>query len=334
MDIPRANKALKIIGIAAGVPALCAGAFALASRAIWHRSSFGTVSELSLRTSGVRNKMENDIEFDNYVLKRAEANEERYVLPSIFTPRVTVTETEVAGMQVFSLNKRAINDRAVIYLHGGSFMGRPRLETWRFLDILAHKTRAEVIVPLYPLAPVHSYKEAYEAIEAVWNTVGEQYGAGNITIMGASSGGGLAAGFVEQLVQEGKATPKNLVLISPWVDMTFRNPDIRSYEGVDPALSLTALKKIARLWSNGDDLADYHLSPALGEVRGLPQLEMFIGTREVYYPDAKLFYERAHAVGVRGSLHEGRGLNHLYPFMPIPEGNKALDEIVEIVTED
>lgn len=327
-------RVLKAAAAVAALPAAIAGAFALASHAIWHRSTAGTLAELALRSSRARFKLEDDITFDNHLLDRAQANEERYVLPTLFSPRVKVNDEELCGMQVITLNRRSLNDRAVIYLHGGSYLTRPRLEEWRFLDTLASKTRAEVVVPMYPLAPVHSFEEAYAAVDSLWEAMCERYGADNLTVMGAGSGGGLAAGFTESLAIEGRKTPKNLILLSPWVDMTFKNPDIQRIEAVDPILAVPGLQKVARLWSAGTELTDYRLSPGLGDVRSLPRLNVFVGTREVFYPDAKLFCERTRAAGVRAKLHEGHGLNHLYPFLRIPEGKRAVERIVAIVTQD
>ncbi len=328
------SKALKVFAIAAAVPVGLAAGYTLVSHALWHRSNMSTFSEAALRTSGAKKKYDDAVEFENLLLERAEANETKYQLPSLFSPHVGVNEEEIAGMQTFLLNRRAINDRAVIYLHGGTYVNRPRLEHWHMLDLVAKKTRAEIIVPMYPLAPVHSFEEAYTALDELWTKTVEKYGADNITLMGDGAGGGLAAGFAMKLAEEGREQPSRLILISPIVDLTFRNPDIRKLEAKDPLVAVGGLQKAAQLWSRGTELTDYRVSPAFGDVRGFKRVAIFVGTREIHYPDVKLFYDRIHALGIRSELNLGTGLNHSYPLFPIPEATKAIEHIATIITED
>ena len=128
--------------------------------------------------------------------------------------------------------------------------------------------------------------------------------------------------------------PSRLILISPIVDLTFRNPDIRKLEAKDPLVAVGGLQKAAQLWSRGTELTDYRVSPAFGDVRGFKRVAIFVGTREIHYPDVKLFYDRIHALGIRSELNLGTGLNHSYPLFPIPEATKAIEHIATIITED
>ncbi len=336
----RSNTALKAAGIAVGVPLALYGGFTLISHALWRRSNMGTVTEVLHRMYSAKGKYSDTIQFDNYMLERSELNEEHYQISKFAQPKVSVAEDELDGCQVFHLNRRNINDRVVIYLHGGAYMVRPKADHWAFFDKIARKTRAEVIVPMYPLAPVHTYKDAYEFMDKLYEQTVAKYGASNVILMGDSSGASLVAGFVQQLMAEGREQPKCLILMSPVVDASLSNPDIENYEPVDPVIGLLGLRKAAQLWSRGIDINDWHVSPINGEVRGMTKLIVFVGTREVLYPDARLFYERAHAAGVNATLHIGHGLNHNYPIydnFPIysgPEAAHAMEQIISVITED
>lgn len=324
----------KAAAIAVGVPLALFGGFTIISHAVWHRSKMGTVNEILNRIYSSKEKYSDSIQFDNYLHERAELNEDHYQMPLLAQPKVSVAEDELLGSQVFHLNRRGLNDRAVIYLHGGAFMCRPKTEHWNFFDRIARKTRAELIVPMYPLAPVHTYADAYELLDALYEQTIEKYGVDNTIIMGDSSGGGLAAGFVEQLIAEGRPQPKCLILVSPLVDCSLSNPDIERYAAHDPVIGLLGQRKSCSLWARGTDIHDWHVSPINGEVRGMTKLIMFVGTRELLYPDAKLFYDRAHAAGVDATIHIGRGLNHNYPMYASPEATRAMDQIVQAITED
>lgn len=332
----KAPKVVKVLGATAGIPAIAAAGYTFVSHAIYHRSNRSTATELYLRaTDGGGKKLLKDmVLLDNTILKSAEENDRRYTIPSSVTFNVSTHEEMIDGHQVFFLNRRPINDRAVIYLHGGCFINQPIAEQWKFVDTIAQRTRAEIIVPLYPLTPIHGALEALSFIEKVYCRAVEKYGASNITLMGDSCGGGIAASFAEHLPFLGHEQPGHLILISPWVDITLRNPNILHYENADPILGVQGLQKLGLTWAKDLDPNDYRVSPINGEVRTLRNVMVFVGTRELFYPDAKLFYDRVNATGVNAKLYVGRGLNHTYPLYPIPEAKPAIDHMVEAICTD
>ena len=333
--IRKAPKAVKVLGALTGVPALLSAGYTLISHGIFHRSNISTAAEVYLRATGGGKRLLKDmVLLDNTILQSAETNDSRYTIPSSVTLKVSSHEELVDGFQVFHLNRRPINDRAVIYLHGGCFINQPIPDHWKFVDTIAQRTRAEVIMPLYPLAPIHGALEALAFLEHVYRRAVEKYGAANVTIMGDSCGGGIAASFAEYLAQKGLEQPAHLILISPWVDMTLRNPDILAYEHQDPVLGVQGLQKLGLTWAKDLDPNDYRVSAVNGEVRGLRNVLVFVGTREILYPDARLFYDRVNATGVHAELYVGRGLNHIYPLMSIPEAKWAINRMVEVICTD
>lgn len=330
----KASRVAKVLGAAAAIPGALAAGYALVSHGVFRRSNRATASALHARVSGGRKMLKDMVLLDNAILLSAESNDRRYTIPPSVTLKVGASEEMVGGYQVFHLNRRPINDRAVIYLHGGCFISRPQPEHWKLVDTIAQRTRAEVIVPLYPLAPIHGVVDALAFLDRVYADAVARYGAASITLMGDSCGGGLAASFAQHLAAQGIEQPGHLILLSPWVDMTLRNPDIVPYEGTDPILGVQGLQKLGLTWSKGLDPNDYRVSPVNGEVRNLRNVIVFVGTREILYPDARLFYDRVNATGVHAVLHIGRGLNHCYPLTSIPEAKRAMDDIVEAICTD
>ena len=333
--IKNAPKIVRILGAVASVPAALAAGYTIVSHAVYHRSNRSTAQEVYLKTTGGGKELLKDmILLDNTILERAEVNDRRYTIPSSVSLKSTVGEEIVDGRQVFHVNQRPINDRVVIYLHGGCFLNQPTADHWKFIDTIAQRTRAEILMPLYPLAPVHGAVETLEFLEKVYCTAAEKYGYANITLMGDSCGGGIAASFAEHLPSLGLEQPGHLILISPLVDVALRNPDIIQYEAADPILGVQGLQKLGFIWAKDLDLNDYRVSPVNGEVRTLRNVIVFVGTREILYPDARLFYDRVNATGVHAELYIGRGLNHCYPLQPIPEAKWAIDRMVELICTD
>lgn len=335
------RKIAKVAAVATGVPLAAAAGFTAVSHLGFHRSNMATASEVYHWLIGTRKRMNEPLTWDNYILSSADDNERLYSIPKavdfhykVMGFKVSIDEMDVDGSQVYLLNKRDINDHAVIYLHGGSFLAQPTSNHWHFLDTVARRTRAEVIVPIYPLAPEHHWDESYALLEKLYDMTLSKYGADNVVLMGDEAGGGLAAGFAEKLLKEGKDQPHQLILISPWVDLTLNNPLIPSYQMHDPILSAYGMRKVGKLWADGLEGIDYRLSPVNGEVRGLRNVTVFAGTREILYPDARLFLERVRATGANAEFVEGRGLNNDFPLYPLPEANKAIDKIVNAIAQD
>lgn len=321
-------------GIAVAAPIAAWVGFSAISHGLWHRSNLSTASEIYSRLTGNRHKLADPIAFDNYLLNQAEANEKLVDVPEILTFKTSVESIDIEGTQTFLLNRRDRNDRAVIYLHGGNFVRRPTVNQWKFADTIARRTRAEIFLPMYPLAPVHSHAEAHVAIEAIYRRVVDEYGARNITLIGDGAGAGLAVSFAQRLTDMGLEQPSHLILISPWVDITLGNPRVDDFEAQDPILASYGLRKIGVLWARGTEDTNPLVSPINGEVRNLRNVMVFAGTRELFFPDAKLLYDRIAATGIHAEFHEGRGLNHNFPLFPTPEATHAIEAIVNAVTED
>jgi acetyl esterase/lipase len=328
------HKALTAAGAAVAAPLVAWAGFSVVSHALYHRSNFSTASELYFRLTAGRKKLSDPLTFDNYLLEQAAANEQPATVPDMLAFRTSVESIDIQGTETFLLNRRDRNDRAVIYLHGGNFVRRPTVYQWRFADTVARRTRAEVFMPMYPLVPVHTHAEAHASVEAVYRWVVDEYGARNVTLMGDGAGGGLAVSFAQRLKELGLEQPSHLILISPWVDVTLGNPLVDEYEANDPLLASYGLRKVGVLWSRGTEDTNPLVSPSNGEVRGLRNVMVFVGTRELLYPDAKLLYDRIAATGIHAEFHEGRGLNHNFPLYPTPEATRAVDAIVAAVTED
>ncbi len=328
------NTATKALIAAAAAPAVLFGAVTAINRIAFRRSNIASASEVYHRVNGNKKRMANPVEWDNYILERSDVNDARYTMPALMTFKVSIEDTDFEGMQTFILNRRAINDRAVIYLHGRTLVDQPTIYHWKFLDTIARRTRAEVIVPLYPLAPDHTHEEAEALIEKLYRATADKYGADNITIMGDSSGAGIAASFCQSLPAKGLAQPKHLILVSPWVDLSLKNPDVTHFEGADPMLSASGLRKSGKLWAADLDPADARISPINGDVTCLRNVMVFTGTREVLHPDAVLFHQRVHACGNHSELIVGTGLHNNFPLYPIPEANRAVEKIILAISMD
>ncbi|MCC3301872.1 alpha/beta hydrolase fold domain-containing protein [Arthrobacter sp. zg-Y895] len=220
--------------------------------------------------------------------------------------------------------------RAVLYLHGGSYISPISAWHWRFIGRLAAAGH-RVEVPLYGLAPDYSHRDAPVLLAAVYRKLLEDFDSQDVAFMGDSAGGGLALAFAQQLSEWSLPQPRRLILLSPWVDVAMENPELAAVEAVDPWLSRAGLRVAARAWASGDDLTDPRVSPFNGRLSGLPPTDVFVGTHDLPYPDVLRLESLMRSAGIPVSLHVADGAVHVYPLLPVPEGRAARKKILELL---
>ena len=323
------NRPLRIaLTVAAAVAILAAGAAGL-NRAVYGRSLKATLYELRLRRQYATDRIAGE------EVRRLEARRKKgeapCTLPDGLALDCAIEERDFDGMQVFTLNGDG-EGPVVIYLHGGAYVNGFNAHQWRFMDRLARATDCAVVTPAYHLAPFADYARAYRDLSALYRALLEKAPGRRLILMGDSAGGGLALGLAEYLNGAGEPPPERLVLFSPWVDVSMENPDIADYIPVEPMLHFDLVKVHGQCWAGDAGTHFWMVSPLYGDMAGLPPVTMYCGTRELLYPDILLARDKLVAAGVDVTLHVGRGLNHDWPLMPIPEAEAAFGEIVELVT--
>lgn len=306
--------------------------FAGVSRVVYHRSVAATVTELSLRHSNVREIYETRENAEKFLKESKGSQDKEYTIPSDIDLKVEIREQMVGKTKAFFLNDTGHNEKAILYLPGGGYANQPTKRQWKFAETMALTNDAEVIVAIYPKLPQYTYVQAYQDLEKLIPMITAGFGWDNVTVMGDSSGGGLAAGYCEYLSYTGQRQPGNLILISPWVDVTMSNPKIADYVDTDPMLAPEGLKLFGERWSGSEETKYYKISPINGNVSGLQNVTVFAGTREIFYPDEQLFCQKLQNAGVNVRFYVGQGLNHDYPMHSTPEGKKAVQDIMDIIS--
>lgn len=240
-----------------------------------------------------------------------------------FERRFSVVTEEVAGFPVHVVTPRHRDpDRTLFYVHGGGFMAPLDPFHVRYVAGLASSLGARVVLPDYPLAPEHCWRDSYEPLVGL---AARWAGESRVTLAGDSAGGGYALALALGLRDRGGLQPSELLLLSPWVDLTTSTPDTPSYDEIDPWLFLGKVHAYAEWWAGSpDDLGRPEVSPALGDLSGLPRALMFSGTRDLLVPGCRLLADRAATTDWDLTYVERPGLLHVYPLLPfIPEARSA-----------
>lgn len=222
--------------------------------------------------------------------------------------------------------KDRVPERAILYLHGGSYTAGSLKYARGFGGLLAHRTGRRVLCAAYRLAPETPFPGAVEDAVEAYRRMLETYPGHEIAIVGESAGGGLAYGAAQAIRDGGLPLPGCLVAISPWADLTLSGASYREQERRDPSLVLEDLAESARLYA-GERRADPLVSPVFGDFTGFPPSLLFAGTDELLRDDARALAGRLRQCGAACDLVVAEGMWHVYVLFGIPEAQEALKRI-------
>ena len=272
------------------------------------------------RLTGYKKKTADPVRRSAYIEELREINRKR-VEPPRRGIKSEITKEIVSDCETYYLNKG--RSKVLLYLHGGSYCEQPLVQHWQFCDRMAKATNVTAIMAIYKKAPDHTFEEAYAYLTELWKKLTLEVRPEDITLMGDSSGGGLALGFAEYLNEIKLPQPGQMILFSPWLDISMETEIPEELDRMDPSLSADALRHMGKNWAGSTDVHDYRLSPIYGELSGLAPVTVYFGTHEIFILDARRFKKLCDGKGIQIRYIEGDKMNHCYPLYPIPEAEKV-----------
>lgn len=237
---------------------------------------------------------------------------------------------KVGNMQVFHLEPQDASKPVVLYIHGGAYFHNFSERHWNAMAEWAESTDCGIVAPNYPLLYCYTAKDAHPPMMRLYQQLIKQYSAKRVIIMGDSAGGGFTLALAQEARNDSIDLPSRLVLISPWVDVLGGDDALQEN---DTFLNAEVLRKIGADWAGDIDPRDPMISPLYGDMNGLPPIDLFTGTWEIFYTDIVKTYDKIKAAGVDAQLHVAEKMGHVYPLWPCPEGSKARKEIAEIIRQ-
>lgn len=237
------------------------------------------------------------------------------------------------GRNVFTLRPKANRSgRHILYFHGGAYVQNFVKQHWSFLGTLVAQTGCTITAPDYPLAPGFTYVDTYEMIGKLYEDIIRREAPDHIMLMGDSAGGGLALGLAQVLKARGGPTPAKVILLSPWLDITLSNPEIRDIDERDPFLGVNALRKAGLSFAGDSSPDNPMLSPIHGPLNGLGEIFIFIGSRDIMVADTRKLRQLAHMDNVVVNYREYDEMIHVWMFLSFPESAQARKEIIQAIT--
>ena len=252
--------------------------------------------------------------------------------PDKYRERFVFTFDTIAGRKVLTMAPRlGASGKYLLFIHGGGYALNLGEDLYEFYAQVVEKSGITMVIPDYGLAPYHNYIQGYGFIQAVYDALRSRVGVERVMLGGDSAGGGFALGFTQKQSLEGNPLPYQLLLISPWLDITLSNPDLENM--MEIGLNAYALREAGLSWAGPNiNPQFYQLSPINGPLHGLPKINIFIGGRDMFLPDLSLLRSKMSDSCAALEVYEYPQMFHVWMALHthLPESKKAIAEIVEI----
>lgn len=221
-------------------------------------------------------------------------------------------------------------NNVILYVHGGNFVQRPNRFQINFAMEIAKRSNATLVVPLYDLLPNSNYKKMSNQLKLVYDRI-LQASPSRIIFVGDSAGGGAVLSFAMQLRERKMFQPSDIILISPWLDLSMSNPQLYIDEKRDRMNSVDGVKYEGNLWATNDDVYNPFISPMYGNFNDLGYITLIFGGNEIFSSECKRFDELLMKQNIEHNyiFYEKEG--HDFALFPTKESKQVIKKIGEIL---
>lgn len=217
---------------------------------------------------------------------------------------------------------------AVLHLHGGGYVYGSAAAAAGLAARIARAVGGWALVPDHRLVPEHDAATLRADVRTAHDWLAGR--ADRILISGECAGGGLALGLVAALRDDGAPLPGAAYLLSPFLDMALDGAGVDDNAAREPWLSRERLTRLAGSFIQTRTPEDPEVSPARGDLAGLPPLRVFAAADEALVDDARRLHAAAERHGVDSRLVLAEDSVHSYAlFESLAESRRLLAEIAE-----
>lgn len=225
----------------------------------------------------------------------------------------------------------------LLHFHGGGFVIGNIGVYDPYLTTIAAAARVVVVTVAYRMAPeyraplaVHDCQDATAWALEHAAEIGAR--ADSVGVTGDSAGGNLAAGMAQHLRDRGHTGLRHQALVYPAPDLTERElDDLQELDRRYPILTPDMMRSFRSLYLGEDaDDRDPVLSPAHGDLTGLPPALVQTAELDPLRPDGEAYVAALRAVGVEVRHTTYRGAPHGFINFPglTSAARPALEELV------
>lgn len=230
-------------------------------------------------------------------------------------------QSSIAGIKTVWIDETNAENGVLVYLHGGAYYFGPVKEHWDYIATISEKTQMAALMIDYGMAPLYPFPAGIvDTLKVIEHEQLQKY-----FLLGDSSGAAMVVAAALRLKEAGKQLPKKIILMSPWIDASLENPEVKIDERKDPFMTAKRLATVAKEYAGGADLKDPEISPMFADLDGLPPTLIQVGTADLLISDCRKFHQRCIASGVDVKYEEFPDAFHDFMMLNVlPEAKKAI----------
>ena len=228
------------------------------------------------------------------------------------------------------------NGKILVYVHGGAYTLFSAKTMLMGSVPVADVTGLRVISINYTNPPRLRYNAILNQIISVIKSLLRQgYTLNDIGIYGDSAGGGLSAGAVLKMRDDGIGMPAVIVLISPWSDITETGDTYYTLKGKDPIIAYgNSLDESALAYAPVKEQKNPYVSPVYADyTKGFPPTLIQGGTKEIFLSNFVRQYQAIDQAGIPVKLDIYEGMWHVFQEInyDLPESIIARNKMKDFV---
>ncbi len=251
-----------------------------------------------------------------------------------------IQERKLGGVPLLDIKPKNWEDngKVLIYIHGGAYVLYSAASTLTSSVPVADVTDLRVISVDYTVAPFARWdKITDQIIQVIKELIKEGYGVENIAIYGDSAGGGLTAGTVLKMRDQGLSIPAAVVLWSPWSDITETGDTYETLKNRDPILVYdNFLANAANAYADTVDWKNPYVSPVYGDYsKGFPPTLIQVGTKEIFFSNSVRHYQTLDQAKIPVKFDPYEGMWHDFQLLnwELPESELARQKMAVFLAE-
>ncbi|MDD2386895.1 MAG: alpha/beta hydrolase [Bacteroidales bacterium] len=250
-----------------------------------------------------------------------------------FDKDLIITEHKINDFKALTITTKNISKAHIIFFHGGAYFIEASKAHRKLIEKICLTTDYKITYIDYPLAPENDAITTHKITYEFYQILLKKHPNDEFILMGDSAGGGLALAFLQSLVTNNEKTiPQKTILLSPWLDVGMKNPDIKNYIDKDVVLNCQRLIKCGKIYARDLDTENPLVSPIYGELNNLGTIKIFVSTHELFYPDClKLDSLISEASGSICETKVMEGMVHDWILFPFDESENCIKEIIESI---
>ena len=127
--------------------------------------------------------------------------------------------------------------------------------------------------------------------------------------------------------------PKNIIMMSPWLDISLSNPQTYEDAKNDYMCGVDGTRYCGELWSDDLDTKNPLVSPMFGDVKKLGKMTIIAGGREILKSDCHKFSKILESNKIKYNYIEYKGQGHDFGAYPTKEGKMVIEDVSKIINQ-